>query len=126
VLIVFVAMIALRNSLIGWAGHFFGHPSLSFQQILGWIATPFAWLTGMPWHDAQQVGPLLGLKTAVNEFVAYLQMSQTLGANPHFIAPALPSSPSTPCVGSPTSPASPSRSAASAAWPRPAAPTCLV
>lgn len=87
VLIVFVAMIALLNALLGWAGHFFGHPSLSFQQILGWIATPFAWLTGMPWHDARQVGPLLGLKTAVNEFVAYLQMSQTLGTNPHFITP---------------------------------------
>ncbi len=87
VLIVFVAMIALLNALLGWAGHFFGYPGLSFQQILGWIATPFAWLTGMPWHDARQVGPLLGLKTAVNEFVAYLQMSQTLGANPHFITP---------------------------------------
>ena len=87
VLIVFVAMIALLNALIGWIGHFFGYPSLSFQQILGWIATPFAWLTGMPWHDARLVGPLLGIKTAVNEFVAYLQMSQMLGTNPHFIAP---------------------------------------
>ena len=87
VLIVFVAMIALLNALLGWAGHFFGYPNLSFQQILGWIATPFAWLTGMPWHDAQQVGPLLGIKTAVNEFVAYLQMSQQLGATPHFITP---------------------------------------
>lgn len=87
VLIVFVAMIALLNAIIGWIGHFFGHPQLSFQQILGWIATPFAWMTGMPWHDARQIGPLLGIKTAVNEFVAYLQMSQTLGANPHFVSP---------------------------------------
>ena len=87
VLIVFVAMIALLNAILGWAGHFFGYPSLSFQQILGWIATPFAWLTGMPWHDARQVGPLLGLKTAVNEFVAYLQLSQTLGSHPNFITP---------------------------------------
>ncbi len=87
VLIVFVAMIALLNALLGWAGHFFGYSGLSFQQILGWIATPFAWLTGMPWQDARQIGPLLGLKTAVNEFVAYLQMSQMLGANPHFVTP---------------------------------------
>lgn len=87
VLLVFIAMIALINALFGWVGHFFGYPSLSFQQILGWIATPFAWLTGMPWHDAQQVGPLLGIKTAVNEFVAYLQMSQQLGSDPHFITP---------------------------------------
>ncbi len=87
VLIVFVAMIALLNALIGWIGHFFGHPDLSFTQILGWIATPFAWLTGISWHDAVQVGPLIGIKTAVNEFVAYLQMSQTLAQNPGFIAP---------------------------------------
>ena len=87
VLIVFIAMIALLNALIGWIGHFFGYGSLSFQQILGWIATPFAWMTGMPWHDAQQIGPLLGIKTAVNEFVAYLQMAQMLGANPHFVTP---------------------------------------
>jgi CNT family concentrative nucleoside transporter len=87
VLIVFIAVIALLNALIGWVGHFFGVPTLSFQQILGWIATPFAWLTGMPWHDALQIGPLLGLKTAVNEFVAYLQMSQTLATNPHFVSP---------------------------------------
>ena len=87
VLIVFVAMIALLNALLGWAGHFVGLPSLSFQQILGWIATPFAWLTGMPWHDARQIGPLLGIKTAVNEFVAYLQMSQTLASDPHFVTP---------------------------------------
>ncbi len=87
VLIVFIAVIALLNALIGWVGHFFGHPGLSFQQILGWVATPFAWLTGMPWHDALRVGPLLGIKTAVNEFVAYLQMSQTLGTDPHFVSP---------------------------------------
>ena len=87
VLIVFIAMIALLNALIGWIGHFFGYGSLSFQQILGWIATPFAWMTGMPWHDAQQIGPLLGIKTAVNEFVAYLQMAQMLGTNPHFVTP---------------------------------------
>ena len=87
VLIVFIAMIALLNALIGWIGHFFGYPGLSFQQILGWIATPFAYMTGMPWHDARQIGPLLGIKTAVNEFVAYLQMSQMLGANPHFVTP---------------------------------------
>ncbi len=87
VLIVFVAMIALLNAVIGWGGHFIGRPGLSFQQILGWVATPFMWLTGISWHDAVQVGPLLGLKTAVNEFVAYLQMSQQLGTDPHFVTP---------------------------------------
>ena len=62
-------------------------PRCRSRKILGWLATPFAWLTGMPWHDATQVGPLLGIKTAVNEFVAYTQMSQQLGVNAHFITP---------------------------------------
>lgn len=87
VLIVFIALVALLNALIGWGGHFVGLPQLSLQQILGWAATPFAWLTGISWHDAVQVGPFVGIKTALNEFVAYLQMSQSLGANPHFISP---------------------------------------
>jgi len=87
VLIVFIGLVAMLNALVGWVGHFFGLPSLSFQQILGWIATPFAWLMGISWHDAVQVAPLLGVKTAINEFVAYFQMSQTLGQNPNFVTP---------------------------------------
>ncbi len=87
VLIVFIGLVALSNALVGWVGHFFGLPSLSFQQILRWIATPFAWLMGISWHDAMQVGPLLGIKTAINEFVAYLQLSQSRGQNQAFITP---------------------------------------
>ncbi len=87
VLIVFIGLIALLNALVGWIGHFFGLPGLSFQQILGWAATPFAWLMGISWHDAVQVGPLIGIKTAINEFVAYLQLSQSLGQNQTFITP---------------------------------------
>jgi CNT family concentrative nucleoside transporter len=87
VLIVFIALVAMLNALIGWGGHYFGHPELSFQEVLGWIATPFCWLMGISWHDAVRVGPLLGIKTALNEFVAYLQLSQSLGQNPHYISP---------------------------------------
>ncbi len=87
VLIVFIAMIAFINAVLGWCGGKVGHPGLSLEVILGWIATPFAWLAGMPWHDARQVGPLLGIKTALNEFVAYLQLAQTLGKTPNFISP---------------------------------------
>lgn len=87
VLIVFIAMIALINALIGWGGARVGVHGLSLEKILGWIATPLAWLTGMPWHDARAIGPLLGIKTALNEFVAYLQLSQILASNPSFASP---------------------------------------
>jgi len=87
VLIVFIAMIALINAIIGWGGARVGIHNLSLESILGRIATPLAWLTGMPWHDALRVGPLLGIKTALNEFVAYLQLSQMLGSSPGFISP---------------------------------------
>lgn len=87
VLIVFIALVAMLNALLGWGGHLFGLRGLSFEQILGWIATPFCWLMGISWHDALQVGPLLGIKTALNEFVAYLQMQTLLTGNPHFVTP---------------------------------------
>ncbi len=54
---------------------------------MGYVAGPFAWLMGISWHNAVQVAPLIGIKTAVNEFLAYLQLSQILGAHPHFVSP---------------------------------------
>ena len=87
VLIAFIAVIALINSVIGWTGQRFGIHGLSFEEILGWISTPVCWLMGISWHDALRVGPLLGVKTALNEFVAYLQMAQLLAANGNFVTP---------------------------------------
>ena len=86
-LIAFIAVIALLNAVIGGVGGWVGLPGLSFEKLLGWIATPFAWMMGISWHDAVAVGPLLGIKTALNEFVAYLQMSQTLATHPNFVTP---------------------------------------
>jgi CNT family concentrative nucleoside transporter len=47
---------------------------------------PVAWLLGLPWHDCRPVGELLGVKTVINEFVAYLNMSTALNANPNYIS----------------------------------------
>ena len=58
-LIAFIALVALLNSLLGWGAGFFGL-ELTIQKILGWVCAPFAWLMGVPSQDALAVGTLLG------------------------------------------------------------------
>jgi len=73
-LIAFVALIAVANDVLGTLGGLVGLPGLSFQQVLGTILAPLAWAMGVPWADAAQVGSLLGIKTVLNEFIAYQQL----------------------------------------------------
>jgi len=77
-LLAFIALISLLNALIGWLGGMVGLDALSLENILGWILAPLAWLMGVPWSDAVAVGSLMGMKTVLNEFVAYLQLSAIL------------------------------------------------
>ena len=77
-LLAFIALIAMANALLGWGGGFVGLEGLSLQRLLGWILAPLAWFMGVPWVDAVTVGSLLGIKTVVNEFVAYLELSSLL------------------------------------------------
>lgn len=77
-LLAFIALLALLNGLLGWIGGMVGYPEISMQLILGWIGAPLAWLMGTPWKDALAVGVLIGEKTALNEFVAYLHLAQML------------------------------------------------
>jgi CNT family concentrative nucleoside transporter len=79
-LLAFVALIHLCNGVLTWAGGVVGLPGLTFEAVLGWALAPLAWLMGVPWSDAPTVGSLLGVKTVLNEFVAYLQLAGTLGA----------------------------------------------
>ena len=71
-LIAFIALIALINSILGAAGGVFGAEALTLQQILGYLFAPIAFLIGVPWSEALQAGSLLGQKLVVNEFVAYI------------------------------------------------------
>ena len=73
-LIVAVALVALANKLLGIATAPLGF-TLTFEQMLGWVFAPLAWLIGIPWREAAQAGALLGVKTVLNEFVAYLQLA---------------------------------------------------
>jgi concentrative nucleoside transporter, CNT family len=73
-LIVAVALVALANQLLGFATAPFG-ARLTFEQMLGWVFAPLAWLIGIPWAECTTAGALLGVKTVLNELVAYLQMA---------------------------------------------------
>ena len=55
----------------------------SLQAAAGWLFRPFVWLMGVPWADTGTVGRLMGLKTILNEFVAYVELSRTMsGSDP--------------------------------------------
>jgi CNT family concentrative nucleoside transporter len=77
-LLAFVALIALANDALAWLGGWVGAPGLSFQKLLGFALAPVAWLMGVPWRDAAPVGALLGIKTVLNEFLAYQQLGQLI------------------------------------------------
>ena len=77
-LLAFLAMIALLNAVLGWAGGLVGIEGLSLEGILGWVLGPVAWVMGVPWQDAASVGSLMGLKTVATEFVAYLGLADAM------------------------------------------------
>jgi concentrative nucleoside transporter, CNT family len=74
-LLAFIALIAMLNGIIGWAGSLVGFEHLSLELILGWVLRPIAWIMGVAWADSQIVGSLLGVKTILNEFYAYLLLA---------------------------------------------------
>ncbi|MEM6277954.1 MAG: nucleoside transporter C-terminal domain-containing protein [Verrucomicrobiota bacterium] len=95
-LIVFVAVIALFNGILGWVGGIGGETgwlnglvskasggvfeTLSFEAILGFLFAPIAIAIGAEMGDLLQMGQLLGTRMVANEFVAYLQLGELSGA----------------------------------------------
>ena len=74
-LLVFVALVALANAALGLLPAVAGAP-LSLERMLGWLFSPLALLIGVPWHEAAVAGSLLGKKTVLNEFLAYLDLAE--------------------------------------------------
>ena len=70
ILIAVIALVYIVNSILGGISYNFGF-DLSIEIILGYIFAPIAWLMGIPWNEAIIAGELLGIKTTLNEFVAY-------------------------------------------------------
>lgn len=77
-LLAFIALIALVNGLLGKVGGLFSVPNLSLEMVTGYLFAPIAWLLGVPWSEAFQVGVLLGKKLVINEFVAYLDLQKQM------------------------------------------------
>jgi CNT family concentrative nucleoside transporter len=78
-LISFLALVGLVNAIMGgtsnflWAHHHIRFPH-TLGNALGTLASPVAWLIGIPWNEAQRIGNLLGTRAVLNEFVAYTQL----------------------------------------------------
>lgn len=79
-LLAFIALVAMFNGMLGLVGGWVGFPQLSFELIVGYLFAPFAFLMGVPWDDCIQVGVMLGKKTVLNEFVAYLDLQAAIQA----------------------------------------------
>lgn len=69
-LITFIAIVTLFNFALDALPDVMGEP-LTVQRVLGWVFAPLVWLAGVPWSEAVDAGSLMGLKTALNEIVAY-------------------------------------------------------
>ena len=80
-LLAFIALIAMIDWPLTWLGEVtgladvLGRPT-SMATLLGYLLAPVAWLIGVPWQDAIVVGGLIGEKIVLNEFVAYLHLSE--------------------------------------------------
>jgi CNT family concentrative nucleoside transporter len=86
-LVAFIALIAMLNFLLGWLGGFVGLGSLTIEGLLGTLLRPLAFVMGVPWADTAYVGGLIGIKTTLNEFVAYVQFADDLKTGSLVLAP---------------------------------------
>jgi CNT family concentrative nucleoside transporter len=82
-LVSFLALVALLDSLLLWTHGYIHFIPGSLGQILGFLFAPVAWLIGVPWRDCGAIGNLLGTRMALNEVIAYI----ALGAQRATLAP---------------------------------------
>jgi CNT family concentrative nucleoside transporter len=73
-LVVLIALVHLVNSMLGLVPDVAGAP-VTLERMLGIVMAPVCWLMGIPWEEAQTAGALMGMKTILNEFVAYLKLA---------------------------------------------------
>ena len=85
-LLVFVALIAMCNGILGWVGDWTTlndwvdantiYDGFSLEAILGFLFAPLMWIMGVPTPDIMPMGQLLGIKLAASEFVGYIQLAE--------------------------------------------------
>lgn len=74
-LVVLVALVHLLNLVLGLLPDLAGR-EITLQRLFGWVMAPVVWLMGVPWNEANTAGSLMGTKTVLNEFLAYLDLSR--------------------------------------------------
>lgn len=74
-LVVLVALVYLANAMLSILPDVGGRP-ITLQRVLGLLMAPVAWLMGVPWQESSVAGSLMGVKTILNEFLAYLELSR--------------------------------------------------
>lgn len=83
----FVALVALANGLLGWAGGLIGFEGVTFQSLLGYVFAPVFRLLGAPdWAEALRAGGLFGTKMVLNEFVSFIDLGQAQDLSPRTVA----------------------------------------
>jgi CNT family concentrative nucleoside transporter len=85
-LLAFIALLAMFNYFLSEFGSLVGLNQmlgfeLTIETLLGWVIAPIAFIVGVPWADAINMGSLLGTKVVLNEFVAYLQLADMVQQN---------------------------------------------
>ncbi len=74
----FVGLIALLNTVLAWMGGLAGFDQLSLQLILGYVFQPLAFVVGVPWEETRLAGSLIGQKLVFNEFVAFVEFTSQM------------------------------------------------
>ena len=74
-LLVLVALVHLANAILSVIPDIAGAP-VTLQRVLGILMAPVCWLMGIPWSEAATAGSLMGIKTVLNEFIAYIELSK--------------------------------------------------
>ncbi|HFD2949959.1 TPA: NupC/NupG family nucleoside CNT transporter [Klebsiella pneumoniae] len=75
-LLALISLIAMVNGMLSFVGSFVGMGNISLEMIFGYVFAPFAWLLGIPKEEIFIAGNFLGQKLVLNEFVAFLNLSQ--------------------------------------------------
>ena len=73
-IIVIFALVTLADLALALAPAVQGEP-LTVRRVFGWIFSPLMWTLGVPWDQAPQAGALMGTKTILNEYVAYMDLA---------------------------------------------------
>jgi concentrative nucleoside transporter, CNT family len=74
-LIVLVALVHLVNAMLGLLPPI-GDEAITLQRMLGYVMAPVCWLMGLPWEEAVTGGELMGIKTILNELIAYVRLAE--------------------------------------------------